>query len=101
MPSSLRRYTKSSRRSSPTGFVRAAGGGSWFDRLGRALAVHGRVAIACWVVLAVAGVLLLPRFEASLTGPPLAVGDSDSARAQAVIDAEFDHPYTEQDLIVF
>ena len=59
------------------------------------------VVIACWVVLAVAGALLLPRFEASLTGPPLAVGDSDSARAQALIDEEFDHPYTEQDLIVF
>jgi RND superfamily putative drug exporter len=101
MPLLLRRHKRSSRPSSPAGVLRAAGDGRWFDLLGRALAIHSRVAIACWVVLAIAGAFLLPHFESSLTGPPLAVGNSDSARAQALIDGEFDHPYTEQDLIVF
>ena len=86
---------------SPTGLTSGEAPRSWFARLGRALAIHGPLAVTGWAVLAVVGVLLLPRFEASLTGPPLAVGGSDSARAQSVIDAEFDSPYTEQDLIVF
>src|SRR6476469_6911883 len=101
MPSFLHRSRRTSRHPIPVGFARSAGEGSWFERLGWVLARHGQVAIACWVALAVAGALLLPRFEASLTGPPLSVGNSESARAQALIDEEFDHPYTEQDLIVF
>src|SRR4051794_19040136 len=101
MPSLLRRYRQPSPDSTPARFVLPTREGSWFEWLGRALARHGQVAIACWVVLAVAGAFLVPNFEASLTGPPLSVGDSDSARAQALIDEEFDQPYTEQDLIVF
>lgn len=66
-----------------------------------ALTRHARVAIACWVAITVAGALLEPRFNASLTGPPLGVDGSESARAQAIIDRDFDRPFTEQDLIVF
>ncbi|MBW3632301.1 MAG: MMPL family transporter [Chloroflexi bacterium] len=74
---------------------------SRFARFALALAHHAPLAIACWVVIALAGVLLAPRFDEALTGPPLLVDDSASARAQALIEAEFDRPFTEQDLIVF
>jgi RND superfamily putative drug exporter len=65
------------------------------------LARYAPGAIGCWALVAIVGLLLMPRFEASLTGPPLDVDGSESARAQALIDERFDRPSTEQDLIVF
>ena len=65
------------------------------------LASRARLVITCWVAVTVASALLLPRFEAALTGPALAVDGSESARAQVLIDEEFDRPFAEQDLIVF
>ncbi|MDQ3693128.1 MAG: MMPL family transporter [Chloroflexota bacterium] len=55
----------------------------------------------CWVIVAVVGGLLLPHLESSLTGPPLDVEGSESARGQALINERFDLPSTEQDLMVF
>jgi RND superfamily putative drug exporter len=72
-----------------------------FYRFGLALARSAGIAIACWALVAVVGALLLPRFEESLTGPPLNVDGSESERAQAIIDGQFERPYAEQDLIVF
>ncbi|MDQ3657786.1 MAG: hypothetical protein M3457_22265, partial [Chloroflexota bacterium] len=72
-----------------------------FYRFGIVLARSAPEVIACWVIIAVVALLLMPHFEASLTGPPLNVDGSESARAQELIDQEFDQPFTEQDLIVF
>src|SRR5687767_8380811 len=85
------RGTVSSADRDPKGFI----------RFGLVLARHAPVVIAGWVLVAVVAGLLLPQFEAALTGPPLAVEGSESARAQRVLDEEFELPSTEQDLIVF
>ncbi|MGH2616713.1 MAG: MMPL family transporter [Thermomicrobiales bacterium] len=75
--------------------------GSVFARLGAFMARHQRLVIAAWSVIVIASVLLVPRFEASLTGPPLDVLGSDSYEAQEILADRFAQPYAEQDLIVF
>ena len=57
--------------------------------------------VAVWVVVVVGSALLVPRFQSSVTGPPLDVLASDSYRAQEILATRFDQPFAEQDLIVF
>jgi RND superfamily putative drug exporter len=77
-------------------------GDSRFARLGQLMARYHRVVVAIWLaVVVLAGVLLVPRFERALTGPPLDVSGSDSARAQDILATRFNQPYAEQDLVVF
>ena len=59
-------------------------GGSAFARFGLFLARHYRPVLAVWAVVILASGLLVGRFEAALTGPPLEVRDSDSDRAQEI-----------------
>src|SRR5215212_4226679 len=49
----------------------------------------------------VGSAILVPRFQSSVTGPPLDVLASDSYRAQEVLATRFDQPFAEQDLVVF
>ncbi len=72
-----------------------------FYRFGYALARYRWVAIACWVALLLASLVLLPRFENALTGPPLGVLGSESERAEELLDERFTSPFNERDLIVF
>ncbi len=74
---------------------------STFARFGRAMARYRWVVLAAWAVLLVAGTMLLPRFEARLTGPPLDVNGSDSAEVQDLLQREFAQPFAEQNVIVF
>lgn len=73
-----------------------------FTHLGRIVARLAPVLVVVWL-LAVAGasVTLAPRFTTALTGPPLQVRGSDSARAQQIITERFGEPFAEQDLVVF
>ena len=59
------------------------------------------VVVAVWIAILGGSALLVPRFEAALTGPPLDVGGSDSDRAQEILATRFAQPFAEQDLIVF
>jgi RND superfamily putative drug exporter len=72
-----------------------------FARLGAAVARRRWAVIGAWVVLFAAGAVLVPRFEEGLTGPPLTVFGSESARAADVLDTEFERPFAEQVLAVF
>src|SRR4051812_14031441 len=72
-----------------------------FTRLGTAVARYHRLVVAVWVVVVVGSALLVPRFQSSVTGPPLDVGASDSYQAQEILRTRFDQPFAEQDLIVF
>jgi putative drug exporter of the RND superfamily len=74
---------------------------SAFTRLGEALARYHRLVVAIWVVVVVGSAVLVPRFQSSVTGPPLDVLASDSYRAQEVLATRFDQPFAEQDLVVF
>ena len=65
------------------------------------MARHHRLVVAVWVVVVLASALMVPRFRSALTGPPLDVTGSDSARAQEILATRFNQPYAEQDLIVF
>jgi putative drug exporter of the RND superfamily len=49
----------------------------------------------------VGSAILVPRFQSSVTGPPLDVLASDSYRAQEILATRFDQPFAEQDLVVF
>src|SRR5919112_437516 len=72
-----------------------------FTRLGTVVARYHRLVVAVWVVVVVGSALLVPRFQSSVTGPPLDVGASDSYQAQEILRTRFDQPFAEQDLIVF
>src|SRR5689334_3673908 len=74
---------------------------SQFARLGAVMARYHWLVIALWIVAFVGSVFMAPRFHAALTGPPLDVVGSDSARAQDILSTRFTQPYAEQDLIVF
>jgi putative drug exporter of the RND superfamily len=74
---------------------------SAFTRLGEAMARYHRVVVAVWVIVVVGSAILVPRFQSSVTGPPLDVLASDSYRAQEVLATRFDQPFAEQDLVVF
>jgi RND superfamily putative drug exporter len=65
------------------------------------MARYHRLVVLVWVIVVVGGALLVPRFQASVTGPPLDVLGSDSYRAQAILDSRFAQPFAEQALIVF
>ncbi|MDQ2654532.1 MAG: MMPL family transporter [Chloroflexota bacterium] len=73
-----------------------------FTHLGRIVARFAPLVVVAWL-LAVVGVslVLVPRFTTALTGPPLQVRGSDSARAQKIITERFGEPFAEQDLVVF
>jgi RND superfamily putative drug exporter len=79
----------------------ASAGGSLFARLGQRMARHHRLVVAIWLVVIIGSGLMVPRFRSALTGPPLDVTGSDSARAQEILATRFNQPYAEQDLIVF
>ena len=72
-----------------------------FTRLGTMMARYHRLVVAVWIVILIASALLIPRFQAAVTGPPLDVLGSDSYRAQEILATRFDQPFAEQDLIVF
>src|ERR671917_230984 len=74
---------------------------SAFTRLGAAMACYHRIVVAVWVVIVVGSAILVPRFQSSVTGPPLDVLASDSYRAQEILATRFDQPFAEQDLVVF
>jgi putative drug exporter of the RND superfamily len=65
------------------------------------VARYHRFVVAVWIVVVVGSALLVPRFQSSVTGPPLDVLASDSYRAQEILSTRFDQPFAEQDLIVF
>jgi putative drug exporter of the RND superfamily len=65
------------------------------------MARYHRLVVAVWVVVVVGSAMLVPRFQSSVTGPPLDVLASDSYRAQEILATRFDQPFAEQDLIVF
>src|SRR5919107_1692795 len=71
---------------------------SAFTRLGAAVARYHRLVVAVWVVVVVGSALLVPRFQSSVTGPPLDVGAYDSYQAQENLRTRFDQPFAEQDL---
>lgn len=76
--------------------------GSFFARLGVVMARYHKLVVVVWALILVGSALLLvPRFHAALTGPPLDVAGSESYRAQEVIAQRFAQPFAEQDLIVF
>ena len=93
------------RASNPERIAPAAAGRtasrSTFARLGRATVRYRWLVLAAWAVLVAAGALLLPRFEARLTGPPLDVNGSESAHVQELVRRDFAQPFAEQDVIVF
>ena len=74
---------------------------SAFTRLGEAMARYHRLVVAVWIVVVIGSTILVPRFQSSVTGPPLDVLASDSYRAQEILATQFDQPFAEQDLIVF
>jgi putative drug exporter of the RND superfamily len=74
---------------------------STFTRLGAAVARYHRLVVAVWVVVVIASAILVPRFQSSVTGPPLDVLGSESYRAQEILGTRFAQPFAEQDLIVF
>ena len=74
---------------------------SVFTRLSVAIARYHRLVVAVWIVVVVGSAILVPRFQSSVTGPPLDVLGSDSERAQEILATRFDQPFAEQDLIVF
>jgi RND superfamily putative drug exporter len=74
---------------------------SAFTRLGEAMARYHRLVVAVWIVVVVGSAILVPRFQSSVTGPPLDVLASDSYRAQEILATRFDQPFAEQDLVVF
>jgi putative drug exporter of the RND superfamily len=65
------------------------------------MACYHRIVVAVWVVVVVGSAVLVPRFQSSVTGPPLDVLASDSYRAQEILATRFDQPFAEQDLVVF
>jgi putative drug exporter of the RND superfamily len=65
------------------------------------MARYHRLVVAIWIVIVVGSAILVPRFQSSVTGPPLDVLASDSYRAQEILATRFDQPFAEQDLIVF
>lgn len=79
----------------------AGDGRSVGSRAGRVLARFRWVVIAFWVALLAASFVLVPRFEDSLTGPPLDVSGSESEESAAVLARNFENTVGEQDLIVF
>src|SRR5215203_1929830 len=74
---------------------------SAFTRLGATMARYHRFVVAVWIAVVVGSAMLVPRFQSSVTGPPLDVLASDSYRAQEILATRFDQPFAEQDLIVF
>ncbi|HEY7124170.1 MAG TPA: MMPL family transporter [Ktedonobacterales bacterium] len=74
---------------------------SVFYRFGLLLAHHRWFVIICWVILLGGGILLIPRFQKSLTGFPLDVNGSDSQQVQTLLQQRFAHAFSEQDLLVF
>lgn len=73
---------------------------SGFHRLGVTLGHHRRRVFAVWLVAALAALALIPNFLASLTGMSLEASGSESARAQELVQREFDRAPTEQDMLV-
>jgi RND superfamily putative drug exporter len=71
------------------------------SRAGRAIARFRWGVIGCWLLLLVASFFLVPRFEDSLTGPPLDVSGSESEEAGTVLGRNFENSVGEQDLVVF
>ena len=65
------------------------------------MACYHRIVVAVWVAVVIGSAILVPRFQSSVTGPPLDVRASDSYRAQEILGTRFDQPFAEQDLIVF
>jgi RND superfamily putative drug exporter len=74
---------------------------SVFYRVGLGLARHRWLVILCWILLLGGGILLIPRFQNSLTGFSFDVTGSDSQRVQTLLQQRFAHAFSEQDLIVF
>src|SRR5919112_688969 len=74
---------------------------SAFTRLGAAIARYHRLVVAVWIIVVVVSAILVPRFQSSVTGPPLDVLASESYRAQEILATRFDQPFAEQDLVVF
>jgi putative drug exporter of the RND superfamily len=74
---------------------------SAFTRLGATMARYHRFVVAVWIAVVVGSAMMVPRFQSSVTGPPLDVLASDSYRAQEILATRFDQPFAEQDLIVF
>src|SRR5215217_1201512 len=74
---------------------------SAFTRLGATMARYHRLVVAVWIAVVVGSAMLVPRFQSSVTGPPLDVLASDSYRAQEILATRFDQPFAEQDLVVF
>jgi RND superfamily putative drug exporter len=73
-----------------------------FKHLGRLAARFAPLIVVTWLLAVVgASLVLVPRFTTALTGPPLQVRGSDSARAQQIITERFGEPFAEQDLVVF
>jgi RND superfamily putative drug exporter len=73
-----------------------------FTHLGRLAARFAPLVVVIWLLADVGATLVLvPRFTSALTGPPLQVRGSDSARAQEIITQRFGEPFAEQDLVVF
>jgi RND superfamily putative drug exporter len=62
---------------------------------------HALVFVVWALVLVGSALLLVPRFHAALTGPPLDVLGSESYHAQELLAERFAQPFAEQDLIVF
>src|SRR5687768_16826999 len=65
------------------------------------MARYHRLVVAVWIFVVVGSAILVPRFQSSVTGPPLDVLASDSYRAQEILATRFDQPFAEQDLVVF
>src|SRR5215217_2422246 len=74
---------------------------SAFTRLGATMARYHRFVVAVWIAVVVGSAMMVPRFQSSVTGPPLDVLASDSYRAQEILATRFDQPFAEQDLVVF
>ncbi len=74
---------------------------SVFYRLGQVLARRCWIVIVAWTVLVGLSLWLIPRFNSSLTGPPLAVIGAESHRAQEIIEQRFESPFAERNIIVF
>ena len=92
---------KCSPPTSPAATVSRLPTASAFTRLGAAIARYHRLVVAIWIVVVVGSAILVPRFQSSVTGPPLDVLASDSYRAQEILATRFDQPFAEQDLVVF
>ncbi|WP_399934806.1 MMPL family transporter [Streptomyces kanamyceticus] len=76
-------------------------GPSLLYRLGTWCATHVWKVLAVWLVVLVAGGLLVPKFTDSLTGSSLKVSGSESARAEEVMKEDFDSAVTEDVVVVF